>query len=139
MISEKIIDRIRWHAGFNGIESVQSISISDASSGITIDEQSLSESVEDMINVLSELNVEMNSQTPSGQIAGKKDHLPRALAYALAEVVRMVRGDQIEQHNAVRFRLAWRIECAWLAVLSGDIDNVAEHVAVEEAIFFSKT
>jgi hypothetical protein len=49
-----------------------------------------------------------------------------SVAYSVAEVARMLR-------EASADREAWQVETGWLAVLAGDIDDVGQHVAEEEA------
>jgi len=61
---------------------------------------------------------------PSERIAKRSDSVPRTVAYAVAESIRMLR-------EAGAVERAEDAESAWLAVLSGDIDDVTEHVALE--------
>jgi len=58
------------------------------------------------------------------------------LVYAISEILRLLRefrengGASAEQRSATRFER--EIEIAWSAVLSGDVDDLREHVSEEE-------
>jgi len=63
--------------------------------------------------------------------------VPPKLAYAIngmmGDCLDMVVEQKCDsQTREVLIRLAWRILCAWDAVLAGDIDNIQEHVQEEE-------
>ncbi|NNF64214.1 MAG: hypothetical protein HKN07_08120 [Acidimicrobiia bacterium] len=84
--------------------------------------------IADCLDVLVKLNHELNGELPSaGFDCGPE--LPRSLVYSISEIIRMIRECRTDDAN----RAAWRIETAWLAVLAGDIDDILEHVAGEEA------
>ena len=76
------------------------------------------------VDALQRLNVEMNGAVPSEVVRGDEPLIPARLVYAVAEVARMLRDHDLADH-------AWAIDTAWLAVLAGDIDDVAEHLALE--------
>jgi hypothetical protein len=82
--------------------------------------------VSDFLSALDAYNSELNGPVPASTSGSGLDAVPRDVAYAVGEVARMLRecGDD---------RSAWRVETAWLAVLAGDIDDVREHLAEEEA------
>jgi len=80
--------------------------------------------VTDFLGVLQRLNVEMNGSVPSARVEADLAMLPRGLVYAVAEVARMLR-------DAGRGDDAWAVDTGWLAVLAGDIDDIAEHIALE--------
>src|SRR5579884_165174 len=78
----------------------------------------------DLIAALAGFNHDLNGSVPSERIAKRSDSVPRTVAYAVAESIRMLR-------EAGAVERAEDAESAWLAVLSGDIDDVTEHVALE--------
>jgi hypothetical protein len=93
----------------------------------------LEEALADFLAALSALNHELNGEVPSDSTAD--DPVPAvstSLAYSVAVVIRMIReyGEKRQDANAVLG--AWRVETAWEAILAGDIDDIAEHVADEE-------
>ena len=64
--------------------------------------------------------------------------LGRSLAYAVNGLMILcldlsASPSYSEQLRNEALQLAWRIATAWDAVLAGDIDNIGEHVALEEA------
>jgi hypothetical protein len=77
--------------------------------------------VDDFIATLGRLNRELNGEMPSASTSGVQAMVPASVAYAVAEVARMLR-EYPDSRNA------WRVETAWLAVLAGDIDDVETHV-----------
>jgi len=91
-------------------------------------EQQMEAATADFIDALDDFNCVLNGPRPSSGLrdAGRRsDVLPVRVAYAVAEAVRMLR-------DASAADCAWRVEAAWLAVLAGDIDDVPQHVALEE-------
>jgi hypothetical protein len=84
---------------------------------------------------LETLNRELNGEIPS-ESTGSADVVPTDVAYAVAEVTRMLR-DYADKggalHPSTGLREAWLIETAWLAVLAGDIDDLQQHLNKEEA------
>jgi hypothetical protein len=80
----------------------------------------------DFLALLDVLNHELNGAEPSAATSGKADSISTGVAYSVAEVARMLR-------EAGADREAWQVDTSWLAVLAGDIDDVRQHVAEEEA------
>lgn len=86
----------------------------------------MEEALRDFLAAMQRLNIELNGQVPSSTVGENNADVPTALAYAVGEVARMLR-------DARRDADAWAVDTAWLAVLAGDIDDVAGHVAEERA------
>ena len=80
----------------------------------------------DFLTLLDVLNHELNGAEPSAAISGKAETVSTGVAYAVAEVVRMLRDADAD-------REAWQVETGWLAVLAGDVDDVLQHIADEGA------
>ena len=78
----------------------------------------------DLITALDNYNRDLNGPVPSETVGPDDDSVPRTVAYAVGEVVRMLR-------ESGSGRAALRVETAWLAVLAGDIDDIGEHLAEE--------
>lgn len=138
MVTEATTSRLRWHAGLQeAAEHVPSIASSTWPRGRLQD--GLQEALIDCLRTLGSLNGELNNQARPGEVARAAD-VPRSVAYAVAEIVRVIRDSQHDaqdQHNAaVLGRAAWRIETAWSAILAGDVDDIERHVEEEEAARF---
>ena len=90
---------------------------------------------DDFLNTLGALNYELNGAVPS-QGESHDDALPRALVYAVTEVIRMLREGQIERESECDHQqishVAWRAEAAWSATLAGDIDDLRAFLEHEE-------
>lgn len=139
MVTEPTISRLRWHAGLQkGMsEDVPSIASSTWPSGQLV--QGLQEALVDCLRTLGSLNQELNSQASLAEGVHASD-VPRSVAYAVTEIVRIIRdcqNDAQDQNDAaVLGRAAWRVETAWSAVLAGDVDDIEKHVEQEEAARF---
>ncbi|HJY78730.1 MAG TPA: hypothetical protein VKE95_18965 [Burkholderiales bacterium] len=88
--------------------------------------------MDDIVETLSAINREMNGAVPS-ETAIADAKVSRRLAYAVSELQRMLRVFR-ESTNVNEVQQSARtfertIESAWLAVLSGDIDDIREHIA----------
>lgn len=83
--------------------------------------------VADAITALSEVNVLLNGPVPSERIGVADDAIPRSLAYDVSEIVRMLRKQAHDDYSARA------IEIAWNGILAGDIDDLREHVRLEQA------
>jgi hypothetical protein len=121
------IERLRWHAGLVDPKprAVPSISSSTWPHGKR--SADLEGAADDFLDALDSLNRELNGDDPSAEAASKSAVVSRDAAYAVAEVDRMLR-----EHGNAR-REAWAVETAWLAILAGDVDDLREHLAREEA------
>lgn len=69
--------------------------------------------------------------------SGGDEGVPLRLAYAVAEILSAAAAAMnTEADDAARTEIslfAWRVACAWEALLAGDIDDLAEHVRLESA------
>jgi hypothetical protein len=88
--------------------------------------QEVEAAVADFMDALDALNHELNGAVPSAAVSAEADAVSREAAYAVAEVARMLRDAGAEREESA-------VHTGWLAVLAGDIDDVRQHVAEEEA------
>jgi hypothetical protein len=98
----------------------------------------LDAAVEDFVGLLSQLNRELNGLRPSVATVGAAD-VPRSVVYAVAEAARLLRecacrSRQNSELHATAKQAAWSVDTAWLAVLSGDIDDLSQHLADERSV-----
>lgn len=120
---------MRWHAGL--IESPAG----EISLAAALDEQPLQvddfmTARHDFVDTLSRLNQDLNGDVPSETVGGLD--VPRNVAYAVAEIARLLRERQPAEPVVAEF--AWELDVAWAAVLSGDIDDLAEHLHEERQV-----
>jgi len=121
--NDSTVTRLRQHAGLEPSSGAPTVS---AATVEPVDARGLAEAVSDFLAQLDLLNHELNGAEPSARTSGKAETISTSVAYAVAEVARMLR-------EAEASREAWQVETGWLAVLAGDIDDVRQHVAEEEA------
>ena len=84
----------------------------------------------DLCQEFDKLNVALN--------ADPSESITRQLAYAVNGLLALcldvaVSAKMNEEPRQQLLGLAWRINTAWDAVLAGDIESIAEHVALEES------
>jgi hypothetical protein len=132
LVSEELIERLRWHAGLLvGQPQRPGTSISSCIDWTGKTDARLRDGTADFIEALGELNVALNGPEPSKST----DHsalIPREVAYAIAEVTRLLRDVAGRgPEAALAADAAWSIEAGWAAVLAGDIDDIPGHVAEE--------
>ncbi len=85
MVSRKTTQLLRWHAGLDGDAlDARSVSGSLAAGG------NVEYAMSDFIEAVERLNEEMNGAQPSAAVEGKEDYISRDVAYAVAEVSRMI-------------------------------------------------
>jgi hypothetical protein len=118
-----MVTRLRQHAGLEPSGGAPTVS---AATLEPVDPRELADAVSEFLGLLDVLNLELNGAEPSAAISGKAETISRTAAYSVAEVARMLRDGGAD-------REAWQVETGWLAVLAGDIDDVRQHVAEEEA------
>ena len=129
MIDSRIISRLQWHAGLFELVESEATSISDyVARGRGVDD-ALWAAIEDVLDILSELNVQVNGQAPSEMISGKEENFPRVLVYAVMEILRYL--ESLPKGEAAN-RGHWLVMTAWSAVLAGDIDDIRQHLRDEE-------
>ena len=121
--TESTAMRLRQHAGLEPSSGAPTIS---AATVEPVDAPRLAEAMSDFLALLDVLNHELNGAEPSAAISGKADSISTGVAYSVAEVARMLREAGADGE-------AWQVDTSWLAVLAGDIDDVRQHVAEEEA------
>jgi hypothetical protein len=120
--TDETTSRLRWHAGLDqpADELVPGPLIVDRT-GTEGTLERLDEALADVLSTLARLNRELNGPVPSASIDGV-DQISRLLAYAIAEIVRMLR----ERPDSTE--AGWAVETAWGAVLAGDIDDLEQHL-----------
>lgn len=118
MVTAETLRLLRWHAGLDG-DALDPSSVSGASA--TRAGQDVA--VAACLHALDALNHELNGLLPSTSDTGD-DAVPRSVAYAVAEIARILRASGDEDG-------AWQVDTAWSAVLAGDIDDIPAHVAGE--------
>jgi hypothetical protein len=135
MVSGETRSRLRWHAGLEDIGETSIPSISSCTWPPDHLGAQLEGAVADFIATLGTLNRELNGEIPS-ESTSSDDVVPTDVAYAVAEVTRMLRDYADAETSSARapgLKEAWLIETAWLAVLAGDIDDLQQHLNEEEA------
>lgn len=122
VVSAETLRLLRWHPGLDG-DPLDPASVS----GSTAAAAAIGRALHAFIGVLQRLNIELNGAVPS-EVRGEAgdESIPRAAAYAVAAVSRMLRA-------AGRDEAAWQTDTAWSAVLAGDIDDVPAHVAQQRS------
>jgi hypothetical protein len=123
-IGEQTARRLRRHAGLEEPDSLPTVSSCLPERGRT---EQLDVALADLLATLGTLNQELNGAVPSEVVGDPGRVIPGSVAYAVAEVSRMLRRGRGTQ------REARAVDAAWLAVLAGDVDDLLEHVAGEEA------
>ena len=140
---EQAYSSLRWHVGFDDSSAfrgkksfIDNVQAAEKDQG----DVDLIGSTNEIIDCLESVNRHINGQIPSEGLS-KQEQLPRLLVGALSGIL-MLCLDAIlvveqrqgkDSPSAARLRkAAWKIECAWNAVLDGDIDNIRQHVQLEE-------
>jgi hypothetical protein len=127
---------MRWHAGFEKLAGQSFPSLSDCTWPANSLQDHLDQAVNDIVDTLSEVNYQMNGAVPSETTIADAN-VPRRLVYAVSEIQRMLR--KLRERNATSAaqqsvrRNELIIETAWSALLSGDIDDLREHISLELA------
>jgi hypothetical protein len=121
-MSESASDLIKRHAGIGDSATNNARTVSAATE--RGDADGIDAAAVDLVTALAEFNHELNGPSPSAETGAPSDRVERQVVYAIAESLRMLgEADAVQR--------AEDVESAWLAVLAGDIDDVAEHVAIE--------
>jgi hypothetical protein len=97
------------------------VSVSEATAARNLNE--IQGSVADFLDAMARFNNELNGDRPSAA-QSVPDAVPRNVAYAVAEVARMLREAGADDDASL-------VDTAWLGLLAGDIDDLREHVALE--------
>jgi hypothetical protein len=136
MITRDTTHWMRWHAGFEDRETgAHAISVAACLGTPNASADDLGKAVSDLLQAMTRVNVELNGDVPSeSTVAGEA--VPRAVAYAVAEIDRMLREavDRAPTLSSEASLGAWRLETAWLAILAGDVDDLLGHLANEAAM-----
>ena len=119
------VERILGHAGIRATgDGAPGFSVSEATA--SGDRNAIEASVGDLLDAIASFNHELNGDRPSAGHSPPDSVLPRNVAYAVAEVARMLRDAGADDD-------AWVVDTAWLGLLAGDIDDLRQHVALEAA------
>jgi hypothetical protein len=118
MVSPETLRLLRWHGGLDG-DALDPSSVSGASAAGAGQDVAVAA----CLRTFDALNHELNGLPPSTS-AARDDAVPRSVAYAVAEIARMLRASGDEDG-------AWQVDTAWTAVLAGDIEDIPEHVRAE--------
>ena len=141
---EQAYSILRWHVGFDDSPAVGGKkSFIDNVQAIEKDQSDidLDESTDEIIDCLESVNLYINGQIPSESIGYHQQQLPTLLVATLSEIEMLCLDTllRVEQRKGIKVpssvmlrKTLWRIECAWNAILAGDIDNIREHVELEE-------
>jgi hypothetical protein len=124
VVSPDTTQRLRWHAGLEQAPAGFPPTIADCTRPTKLGAR-LEDALTDFVATLERLNHELNGETPSQTTSGATE-IPRAVAYAISEVDRILR-------DAGAAQAAWRVETAWSAILAGDIDLLQQHLTEERA------
>lgn len=137
MVTPKTLSRLRWHAGLEEIADppFPSIMICTTSRDNRL-YAALDDAVSDAIDALASVNREVNGPVPS-ESAARDSEFPRKLVCAVDEILWCLREYQERVSDPSQAKAAgraeWLIAMAWSAVLDGDIDDLKQHLADEEA------
>jgi hypothetical protein len=115
---ETLRERFRAHAGLDHQSSSPSI-VAGEDRQVAYD---------DLLEAFEQLNTYLNGTAPSKVIPAGPDTrvVPAAVAYAVSEITTMLRKTGDADHASA-------IEIAWNGVLAGDIDDICEHVRLEQS------
>jgi hypothetical protein len=100
----------------------------------------LRDSFDDILACFEAVNLALNTQHPSGTVAGKAEALPRSLVADVSWILsdgwsyfwRWSSSQQFSQSFRTELAVMLvQIGIAWDAVLAGDIDNIREDVQIE--------
>ncbi len=116
-----------WHAGFAEREAATVPSVYDATKAG--DCEALDAALDDLVAAFVVLNRDLNGDAPSASV-GPGPHVPRSVAVAVSEINQLLR--RYPGTNPGVKRGVWVVDAAWDAVLAGDVDDLAEHLSLEE-------
>jgi hypothetical protein len=132
MVTQQTRGRLRWHTGLEEGADVGVGSVSECTTPTKSEKpDDLETAVADVVATLEVLNHELNGKLPSETITTAPTLISTDVAYALAEIVRMLRDYEARTGDGSGAEAAWMVDTAWVAVLAGDIDDVKEHLADE--------
>lgn len=133
MNTSQTMVRLLWHAGLASLPPSSTFSICESTSSPSASPETIESAVSDVIDALTRLNYEINGSPPS-ETPAKNGNLDRRLVYAMSEILRLLKPDADTPDNIRHCleRSEWAISTAWLAVISGDIDDIKEHLSEEE-------
>jgi hypothetical protein len=114
---EALRSRFRSHAGLDQPTSSSSIFTDDGRPAAHAD----------LLEAFELLNTHLNGPAPSETTTAGPDTrvIPADVAYAVSEITTMLRKAGDADHASA-------IEVAWNGVLAGDIDDIHEHVRLEQ-------
>jgi hypothetical protein len=123
-VSPGTLSRLLWHAGLEDRPGpLRSVSWATYPKGRLAPD--LAPALADLLDAMSDLNLELNPDPEA--VEGKANFIPRQVAYAISEIVRMLRdcaADAPADEALHLERAAWRIDTVWSAILAGDEPDV---------------
>ncbi len=136
------VERLRNHANAPGSSLPESESFLFAlrQGGRQACTPELRDFFDDILACLEAVNHALNTQQPSGAVAGKAEALPRSLVAHVSAILSYGWLDFWRWSSSEQFSVAFRTELAamlvqigfaWDAVLAGDIDDIREHAQAE--------
>ena len=133
--------RIKWHAGLLGSSDSCSPSVSECTWIPNGKIKYAAKAVDDLLCALNVLNRELNGVSSNGNCSSC-DSIPRIVVYSINEVIRMLRKARTEciaeDDRRLLIDAEMRLWLGWNAVISGDIDDIVNHVN-EEFYFQSES
>lgn len=100
--------------------------------------------IADVIDCLDSLNRQLNYDVVAEE--SQRRSIDRQVVYAASGMVLACLDSALairraDPQSAMAIKLlgaAWRIQCAWEALVAGDIENLVTHVAAEQEVRFGK-
>lgn len=142
MVSVATCQWLRWHAGLahEGADVHDCLSVAACINSAELSDHDLGTTLADLLAAMVQLNVELNGDVPS-ESREADDAVPRAVAFAVAEIARLLRrrASPVVIPGLTRAPAtgAWLTETAWEAVLAGDIDDLRAHIDDESTMLGS--
>lgn len=99
--------------------------------------------IEVILNCLQAANLALNGPVPSGHAQAKQRQIPDDLICAITslcwecletELELERKGETATKLAWIPKKALWQILCGWMAVLDGDIDDIKEHVQLEQTV-----
>lgn len=144
MVSEETLARLWWHAGL----PVAALPAAQRYEGLvpSVDQatdygrgsiEDVERALADFLQTLSVLNKELNGPVPSQRGSPGPRMLPSDVVSAVnSAILRVLYWEEYAKRAGKRVPpFAWRAQMAWCAVLDGDIDDLDEHIRLEEMVF----
>lgn len=134
--AQAVISRLCWHAGLASdvVEPEPCSPLVGALPRWGASAETFAAAKADYLSSLQDLSSILNGPFPSSSTSGKASSVDRRAAYAQAEIVCALQNESKATTGSPEgmVQALWEVTTAWAAVLAGDIDDIAEHLAGEE-------